>query len=99
MGAYVIGMSEIHDTEGMNLYRQGVPATIAQYGGRLAVRGSVDEVLEGHLKPNSVVVFEFDSLEDARRWYESPEYRALRDIRLRTSKSSLVAVEGGAPLA
>jgi hypothetical protein len=26
-------MSEIHDTEGMNLYRQGVPATIAQYGG------------------------------------------------------------------
>ena len=93
MAAYVIGMSEIHDIEGMNLYRQGVPATIAQYGGRLAVRWSVDEVLEGHLKPNSVVVFEFDSLEDARRWYESPEYGTVRQHRRRSADSVVLLLQ------
>jgi uncharacterized protein (DUF1330 family) len=93
MAAYVIGLSEIHDVEGMNVYRQGVPATIAQYGGRLAVRGSVDEVLEGDMKPNSVVVFEFDSLDDARRWYDSPEYGAVRRHRRRSADSVVLLVQ------
>jgi uncharacterized protein (DUF1330 family) len=90
MTAYVIGLSEVHDLEGMTQYRQGVPATIARYGGRMAMRALVTEVLEGDARPNSVVIFEFDSLEDARRWYTSPEYAAVRQHRLRSADSHVL---------
>lgn len=90
MTAYVIGLSEVHDLNGMNQYRQGVPATLAQYGGRLAIRTVVTAVLEGDTQPDSVVVFEFDSEDDARRWYASPEYSAVRKHRRRSADSQVL---------
>jgi uncharacterized protein (DUF1330 family) len=90
MTVYVIGLSTVHNQEEMNRYRQGVPATLAQYGGRLAIRGLVTDVLEGDTHPNSVVIFEFDSADDARRWYTSPEYSAVRQHRHDSADSSVL---------
>jgi len=41
-----------------------------------------------------VVVIGFDSVEKAREWYDSPEYKAIRAIRQGATRSRLFLVEG-----
>jgi len=78
MSAYIIVDIDIHDTAGLEEYRRQVPATIAKYGGRFIVRGGKFETLEGNWNPKRLVVLEFPSGEQAKRWYDSAEYRPLR---------------------
>jgi uncharacterized protein (DUF1330 family) len=47
------------------------------------------QTLEGNWKPKRVVVTEFPSIEQALRWYDSEEYRALKALRLRTARGSV----------
>jgi len=39
-------------------------------------------------------VTEFPSIEQAGRWHDSDEYRALKVLRLRTARANVVLVEG-----
>jgi uncharacterized protein (DUF1330 family) len=39
-------------------------------------------------------VLEFPGLEQAKQWYGSEEYRPLKAMRLKASKSNLVLVDG-----
>jgi uncharacterized protein (DUF1330 family) len=52
------------------------------------------QTLEGDWKPKRIVVTEFPSIEQARRWYDSEEYRPLKALRMRTARGSVVLVEG-----
>jgi uncharacterized protein (DUF1330 family) len=94
MSAYVIGEVEIHDLQAYQPYAQGVPATIAQYGGKYLVRGGAVETKEGDWAPKRVVVLEFPSMERARAWYASPEYAPLLALRLKAATARIVFVEG-----
>jgi uncharacterized protein (DUF1330 family) len=71
MAAYVIADVEVTDPARYAEYRNKVPATVAAYGGRFLVRGGPHQVAEGSWHPHRVVVLEFPSMEQARRWYES----------------------------
>jgi uncharacterized protein (DUF1330 family) len=94
MAGYVIAEVEVTDPAGFEAYRKAVPATIEKYGGRYAVRGGALQVMEGDWRPKRLVVLEFPSVEQARRWYDSEEYREPKALRMRTSRSSVVIVEG-----
>ncbi|HZS32210.1 MAG TPA: DUF1330 domain-containing protein [Methylomirabilota bacterium] len=94
MAAYVIADIEVTDPAGYEEYRRGVGATIARYGGRYLVRGGAHEILEGRWRPRRLVVLEFPSGAEARRWYDGEEYRELRAIRQRCSEGNVVLVEG-----
>ena len=94
MPAYVIVDLEVTDPVVFEEYRQLVPATIQQYGGRYLVRGGAVESLEGGWEPKRVVVLEFPSLEQARRWYDSEEYRYPKSLRFKAATSRLILVEG-----
>ena len=94
MAAYLIAEVEITDSKAYEEYRKIVPATIAQYGGRYLVRGGAVETKEGGWTPSRVVVLEFDSLDQARKWYHSPEYAPALAIRTRAGKSKVILVEG-----
>jgi uncharacterized protein (DUF1330 family) len=94
MPAYVVGNVEITDPAGYEEYRKRVPATIAAHGGRYLTRAGAMEVLEGDWAPKRFVILEFPDMARLKAWYDSPEYRPLREIRARTAKSSLFAVEG-----
>ena len=71
---YIIGQVEVKDPEAYREYIAQAPATIAQYGGEYLVRGGDFEVLEGEWARERTVVLRFPSVEDAKRWYASPEY-------------------------
>ena len=70
MPAYAIADVTVTDATAMEEYRKQVPATIAKYGGRYLVRGGAHEALEGEWKPNRLVILEFPSMAQARRWYD-----------------------------
>jgi uncharacterized protein (DUF1330 family) len=94
MPAYVIAEIEVTDPASFDEYRKGVPATIASYGGRYLARGGALESLEGGWAPKRMVLLEFPSLAQAKAWYGSSEYRDLLAMRLRSTRSKAVLIEG-----
>ena len=94
MPAYFIVDLEVTDPAGFEAYRQLVPATVQQYGGRFIVRGGAVETLEGDWQPKRVVVTEFPSLDQAMRWYNSEAYREAKALRFKTARSKVILVEG-----
>jgi uncharacterized protein (DUF1330 family) len=94
MPAYVIADVATIDQALMDEYRQQVPGTLAKYGGRFLVRGGAHETVEGTWKPTRLVVLEFPSMDDARRWYDSEEYTGPKALRMRAARTDVVLVEG-----
>ena len=81
MAAYLIVDLEVTDPAGYDEYRRELAPTIEPYRARTVVRTTEIEVLEGEWRPNQIVVLEFDSMDDARRWWESEEYLAIKPLR------------------
>ena len=94
MPGYVIAEVEVTDPAAYEEYRKLVPATVQKYGGRFLTRGGKTETKEGGWIPSRFVILEFPSLEQARKWYESPEYAPALAIRKKASKSKLILAEG-----
>ena len=94
MASYIIVDVDVKDAKAFEAYKQPTAASIAQYGGRFIVRTSEYEVLEGNWRPTRLVVLEFPSVEAARRWYASEEYRKVMPIRLRHAVSNIILVDG-----
>jgi uncharacterized protein (DUF1330 family) len=78
MPAYVTALVTVNNQQEILTYARQVDATVAQYGGRFIVKGGqVAEVLEGDLRPHTVTILEFPTLERAQAWYGSSEYRGI----------------------
>jgi uncharacterized protein (DUF1330 family) len=94
MPAYVIVETDIHDPEQYEQYKAASPAAVASGGGRFVVRGGELAVLEGDWQPTRLVVLEFEDLDAVKRWYDSPEYQAAKQLREGAANLRLVAVQG-----
>jgi uncharacterized protein (DUF1330 family) len=94
MAGYVIAEIEVTDAALYEEYRKLAPATVAQYGGRFLVRGGAVETKEGAGSHGRLVVLEFPSVEQARRWYHSPEYAPALAIRLKAASAKLLIAQG-----
>lgn len=97
MTAYIVADVQVHDPDTFDTYREQVPAVIARYGGRYLVRGGTLHPVEGELGLHRLVVLEFPSLEDARRFYDSPEYAPLLELRQSSTTTKMALVEGWTP--
>jgi uncharacterized protein (DUF1330 family) len=94
MPAYVIIETDIHDPEQYERYKAASPAAVAGGGGRFLARGGELAVLEGDWDPTRIVVLEFPDLDAAKRWYESPGYQEVKQLRDGAASLRMVAVEG-----
>jgi uncharacterized protein (DUF1330 family) len=94
MTAYVILDIKITDPEGYEEYKKLAPAAVALYGGKYIARGGGTEVLEGDWEPGRIVVLQFESVERAKAWLNSPEYSGPKAMRHQYSVSKAVVVEG-----
>jgi uncharacterized protein (DUF1330 family) len=95
MAAYLlINIAHVHDPARYADYRARVSAGLAAAGGEYLVRGGAVEVLESDWRPGRVVIVRFDSADDARRWWSSADYSALRDQRRAATTTLMVLVEG-----
>jgi uncharacterized protein (DUF1330 family) len=85
---------EIVDPAKMEEYKERVRPVVEQYGGRYVVIGGPFERKEGTWQPTYPVLLEFPDLDQARRWYDSPEYRDLKALRLSAVRSNAVFMAG-----
>jgi uncharacterized protein (DUF1330 family) len=94
MSAYVIVDIDVHDPEGYKEYVKLAPTAVKLYGGRYVARAGRTEVLEGEWTPKRLVILHFESIEQAKAWLESPEYRPARQMRHSMASTNMVAIEG-----
>ena len=94
MSAYVIVEIDIVDPRGYDEYKNLAGATVEKYGGKYIVRGGKTETLEGDWHPKRIVVLKFESVQRAKDWLNSEEYREPRKMRHRTAKTNMIVVEG-----
>lgn len=97
MAAYLIVDIEVTDPAAFERYRAAVPAVIARHGGRYLVRGGELRRLEGDRPWHRVVVLEFPSRHAAEAFYADPDYAPLLALRLASTRSEVVLVDGYAP--
>ena len=94
MAAYILVDCEVTDPAKYETYKALAPDAIARHGGRYLVRGGAAVRLEGDWTPKRIVVLEFPSLDAARAFYDSPEYRAAREARRGAARMDMIAVAG-----
>ena len=94
MAAYLIVDIEVTNPAVFEEYRALVPPLVAKYGGKYLVRGGNFEKVEGDWTPTRLVVLEFESLARAKQFYYSEEYEPVKQIRLKSTNSNMVMVEG-----
>ena len=94
MAAYVIVDIKVTDPETFEEYRGLVSPLVAKYGGKYLVRGGAFEVVEGQWAPTRLTVLEFESLAKAKQFFDSEEYEPVKQIRLKSTNSNVVFVEG-----
>ena len=91
---YMVAHLDVHDPAGFEKYRDKVVATVKQYEGSYLVRGGEMEMVEGEALPPRTVILEFPSVEQAKTWYNSPEYQEIIGLRLSAATGSAQIVEG-----
>ena len=97
MTAYVLARVEVTDWDVYKQYAARTPKTIAQFGGRFIARGAAPERLEGEQETLRIVVLEFPSVEQARAWYHSDAYQALKAMRENAGNGQFMILEGFSP--
>jgi uncharacterized protein (DUF1330 family) len=101
MPGYVIVDVEVLDPTMYKDYRAKAAPTVQRHGGRYLVRGGEVTTVEPGWDLHRFVILEFPSVEKAKAWYASEEYRKILPIRLKSTRSRLSIVEGldpGKPL-
>lgn len=97
MAVYMIIDISVHDPGPYAEYVSRVAHIVRRYGGRYLVRGGPVTPMFGGWRPERIIVIEFDSHEDVRRCFQSPEYLALAPLRERSTESRAIVVDGLPP--
>ncbi len=94
---FIVDVLEVNDQDKMAEYRSHVGASVNSHGGRYLAAGGEFEVLEGGWRPAFPVLLEFPSMEAARLWYDSEDYREVKALRLAAARCNVVLVDGVKP--
>jgi uncharacterized protein (DUF1330 family) len=92
--AYVIAQTKVEDRSRYADYGRLAGPSIEKFGGVYLVRGGSVESLLGDWQPERLAVVRFESVERARQWWDSPEYRDAKLLRTQIATSKILVVEG-----
>lgn len=84
----------ISDPIAYGQYIRHTPRVIDRFGGRFIVRGGELEMLEGEEETVRLAVIEFPSTDDAKRFYRSEEYQAVKRLREGAGEVQIYAIDG-----
>jgi uncharacterized protein (DUF1330 family) len=89
---YIILTEAIKDPEGMKAYAQAAGAAMG--GVNILAVDTAPQVLEGDWHGDQTVVLEFESVDDARKWYESEAYQKAAKLRQAAADCNAVILSG-----
>ena len=91
--AYCIAHITVTDPAAYDLYRAANAAPLARFGAKFIVRAGAQIVVEGTVRPRTVVI-EFPDLQAATDCYHSPDDQAAIALREAASQGDICIVEG-----
>jgi uncharacterized protein (DUF1330 family) len=94
MAAYLIATVNVTDLDQYKEYTKVTPGIVAKFGGRFLVRGGEVVTLEGPEETRRVVVIEFPSLEKAKEFYDSEDYKKAKELRRGAAIGQFLAIDG-----
>jgi uncharacterized protein (DUF1330 family) len=97
--AYIVARVNVTDWGRYGEYVKHTPRVIARFGGQFIVRGGEATVLEGPDDGLRIVIIAFPSLAQAKAFYASPDYQAVKALREGAGAGTFVAIEGYDPAA
>jgi len=92
--AYVIANVRVTNPVQYEEYRKLSTLAMQAYGAEVCVRGGEVQVMEGDWQPERLVILKFASVEKARGFYDSPEYKRAIKAREGAAIMRLVIAEG-----
>lgn len=96
MPAYLISLCrQVSDRKRLEDYWASVAPAFKGVRAKPLVAYTPFEVLEGDGDFRGVVLFEFSSMEEARRWYKSAAYQEVKRLREGAAGFDLILVDGG----
>lgn len=95
--AYFVLHNRIIDAEKMQEYIPKAIETLAPYKPEILVLDENSTVIEGTTSLPRTILIRFDSRDAAMAWYNSPEYRAVRPLRLDATEGFAMIVDGFVP--
>lgn len=94
MAAYMVFMRDkMLDLDAYTQYLHEAAPTLASYQGEILVLNGANTVLEGEAIDGAVIL-RFPDTERAQAWYNSPEYRAVKDKRIQATVGRAVLLDG-----
>ena len=93
MAAYIVGTIAVRDGTLWARYVAGVAETFRVHGGEVLLRAASCGHLSGRSHGERVVVARFVDTAALRRWFDSPEYQALIQLRDAAADVVLTAYE------
>ena len=94
MSGFAIFNIEIKKPEEYKEYVDKVKPIAEKYGGEYIVRGGETTIIEGNWTYPRTVVIKFPSYEKALEWYNSEEYKPIKQIRLDNAESNGMIIKG-----
>tara|TARA_A100001011_G_C13849066_1_gene650088 strand:+ start:89 stop:385 length:297 start_codon:yes stop_codon:yes gene_type:complete len=86
---------DIHNIDEYKKYLEKVKPMVEKFGGKYLIKGGKIDAKETDLwKPKRIVLVKFPNKSSALKWYNSEEYRALKNLRLNNASSNILFIEG-----
>ncbi len=96
MAAYLISLCrDVSERKRLEDYWAKVAPAFQGFDAKPLAAYAPFEILESDGGVRGVVLFEFSSMEEARRWYTSSAYQEVKKLRDGAAKFDLILVEGG----
>ena len=91
---FLVGLQDTSNVEGFNKeYAPIARQSIRNHSGR-PLAASVPIMIEGTAPAGRVAIIQWESVEQLKDWYNSPEYQKAREIGNKYAKFTLMAIEG-----
>jgi len=91
MPAYMI--AQFKNGPAYDAYRQAVRPLNQKFGAKMLSKPGTLELLEGSWDKDTVALIEFSSMAEARQFYASPEYQAVKALRKDAPPMTILLVE------
>ena len=89
----IVARITVTDPAAYAAYAKGAGEAMKLHGARVLARGGRHEALEGEARGRNVII-EFETFEQAKAYFNSPEYQAARQHRNGAAMGEFVVVEG-----
>ena len=91
---YVIAQLKVTNPENYKEYVEKVTPLVKKFGGEFLVRAGEFQIFDGETNFPRIIILKFPTYDKALEWYNSEEYKPIKQIRLDNSEGTNIIIKG-----